>query len=120
MLIYGDRDGVSSNFLQKSSNGVFLSIEQLVKFEKEFLREIIDYLSKGKDLFHTVSKIQSSITNTRWNPEEQLFILLNSLIKTNNSKLILETGVANGLTTNAIMKVLEESGAVGEPHSFNV
>jgi hypothetical protein len=34
--------------------------------------------------------------------------------------LILETGVANGLTTNAIMKVLEESGAVGEPHSFNV
>ena len=36
---------MSSNFLQKSSNGVFLSIEQLVKFEKEFPKEIIDYLA---------------------------------------------------------------------------
>ena len=88
MLIYGYRDGVSSNFLQKSSNGVFLSIEQLVRFEKEFPIEIIDYIETGKDLFHTVSKTQSSITNTRWNAEEQLFILLYSLIKASNYKLI--------------------------------
>ena len=65
---------MSSNFLQQSSNGVFLSIEQLVGFEKEFPREIIDYLDKGKNLFHTFSKTQSSITNSRWNAEEQLFI----------------------------------------------
>ncbi len=111
---------MSSNFLQKSSNGVFLSIEQLVRFEEEFPSEIIDYIEEGKDFFHTFSKTQSSITNTRWNAEEQLFILLYSLIKASNSKLIIETGVANGITTNAIMKALEESGAVGEPHSFNV
>ena len=105
LFIYGDRDGVSSNFLQKSSSGVFLSIEQLVRFEKEFPREIIDYIDKGRDFFHKVSKTQSSISNTRWNAEEQLFILLYSLIKANNSKLIIETGVANGITTNAIMKL---------------
>ena len=120
MLIYGDRDGVSSNFLQKSTDGLFLSIEQLVKFEREFPREIIDYLDKGKELFHTVSRTQSSVTNARWNAEEQLFILLYSLIKANNSKLIIETGVANGITTNAIMKALEESGANGELNSFDV
>ena len=120
MFIYGDRDGVSLNFLQKSTNGVFLSIEQLVRSEKEFPKEIIDYIDKGKDLFHTVSKTQSSITDTRWNAEEQLFILLYSLIKANNSKLIIETGVANGITTNAIMKAIEESGADGELHSFDV
>ena len=120
LLMYGDRDGVSSNFLQKSTDGVFLSIEQLVKFEKAFPKEIIDYLDKGKELFHTVSKIQSSVTNARWNAEEQLFILLYSLIKANNSKLIIETGVANGTTTNAIMKALEESGANGELNSFDV
>ena len=67
MFIYGDRDGVSSNFLQKSTDGLFLSIEQLVKFEREFPREIIDYLGKGKELFHTVSKTQSCVTNARWN-----------------------------------------------------
>ena len=111
---------MSLNFLQKSTDGVFLSIKQLVKFEKEFPSEIIDHLDKGKELFHTVSKTQSSITNARWNAEEQLFILLYSLIKANNSKFIIETGVANGITTNAIMKALEESGANGELNSFDV
>ena len=120
MFIYGDRDGVSLNFLQKSTDGLFLSIEQLVKFEKEFPREIIDYLDKGKELFHTVSKTQRSVTNARWNAEEQLFILLYSLIKSNNSKLIIETGVANGISTNAIMKALEESGGDGELNSFDL
>ncbi len=65
-------------------------------------------------------KTQSNITNTRWNAEEQLFILLYSLIKANKSKVIIETGVANGITTNAIMKALEESGINGELHSFDV
>lgn len=120
LLIYGDRDGVSLNFLQRTTDGVFLSIEQLVKFEIEFPREIIDHIDKGKELFHTVLKTQSSVTNARWNAEEQLFTLLYSLIKANNSKLIIETGVANGITTNAIMKALEESGANGELKSFDV
>ncbi len=70
LLSYRDRDGASSNFLQKSTSGVFLSIEQLVKFEKEFPTEIIDYPDNGKDLFLTVSITQSSNTNTRWNAEE--------------------------------------------------
>ena len=34
--------------------------------------------------------------------------------------MIIETGVANGITTNAIMKALEESGANGELNSFDV
>ena len=42
------------------------------------------------------------------------------MIKASNFKLIIETGVANGITTNAIMNALEESGASGELHSFDV
>ena len=84
---------MSSNFLQKSTNGVFLSIEQLVKFEKEFPREIIDYINEAKNLFLTVTKTQIKVTNSRWNAEEQLFTLLYSLIKAKKSKLIIETGV---------------------------
>ena len=99
---------------------MFLSIEQLVNFEQEFSREIVDHIDKAKVLFHTVTKTQSNVTSSRWNAEEQLFILLYSFIKANNSKLIIETGVANGITTNAIMKALEESGANGELNSFDV
>ena len=111
---------MSSNFLQKSTNGVFLSIEQLVKFEKEFPREIIDHINEAKNLFLTVTKTQIKVTNSRWNAEEQLFTLLYSLIKAKKSKLIIETGVANGISTNAIMKALEESGGDGELNSFDL
>ena len=120
LFIYGDRDGVSSNFLQKSTNGVFLSIEQLVNFEKEFSRDIIDYIDEAKDLFLNATKTQSNVTSSRWNAEEQLFTLLYSLIKANKSKLIIETGVANGISTNAIMKALEGSGGDGELNSFDL
>ena len=88
--------------------------------EKELPKRIISHIDEARDLFKSVVKTQSNITNTRWNAEEQLFILLYSLIKANNSKMIIETGVANGITTNAIMKALEESGADGVLHSFDV
>jgi hypothetical protein len=86
---------------------------------KNFQERLFIILKKVK-IFFIQFQNPSSITNTRWNAEEQLFILLYSLIKANNSKLIIETGVANSITTNAIMKSLEESRAGGELHSFDV
>ena len=48
------------------------------------------------------------------------FFLLYSLIKAKKSKLIIETGIANGITTNTIVKSLKEFGADGEFNSFDV
>jgi len=120
LFLYGDRDGVSLNFLQKSTNGIFQSIEDLLDFESEIPKKASQYIGTASSLFKEVSINQSSITSKRWNAEENLFVLLYCLIRSNKSKFIVETGVANGITTNAIMNALKQTGKDGELHSFDV
>ena len=120
MFLYGDRDGVSLNFLQKSTNGIFQSFENLLDFESEIPKEAHQYISAARSLFKEALINQSSITSKRWNAEENLFVLLYSLIRSNKSKFVVETGVANGITTNAIMNALQQASKDGELHSFDV
>ncbi len=120
LFLYGDKDGVSLNFLQSSSNGIFLSIQDLLDFDSEMPQEARQYISEARSLFKEVSNNQSLITNRRWNAEENLFVLLYSLIRSNKSKFVVETGVANGITTNAIMNALQQASKDGELHSFDV
>jgi predicted O-methyltransferase YrrM len=83
-------------------------------------KEAHQYIGAARSLFKEVLINQSSITSKRWNAEENLFVLLYSLIRSNESKFVVETGVANGITTNAIMNALQQSGKNGELHSFDV
>jgi len=69
-------------------------------------KEAHQYIGAARSLFKEVLINQSSITSKRWNAEENLFVLLYSLIRSNESKFVVETGVANGITTNAIMNAL--------------
>jgi len=120
LFLHGDRDGVSLNFLQKSTNGIFNSIEQLVKFEKELPTDILEYLKAANELFEQTTQHQKSITSLRWNAELQLFSLLYSFIRSSKAKTVVETGVANGFTTNAVMRALEENNNFGTLYSFDV
>ncbi len=120
LFLYGDRDGVSLKFLSRSSNGVFHSIENLFDFESEIPKQAHQYIDIARDLFKEVSINQSLVVSKRWNAGENLFVLLYCLVRSNKAKFIVETGVANGITTNAIMKALYESGNQGELHSFDV
>jgi predicted O-methyltransferase YrrM len=74
----------------------------------------------ARSLYNQVLINQSAITAKRWNAEENLFVLLYSLIRSLEPKIIVETGVANGITTNAIMSALHKSSKQGELHSFDV
>jgi predicted O-methyltransferase YrrM len=120
LFVYGDRDGVSLNFLEKSTNGIFQSLENLLDFESEIPKEAHQYFSAARSLFKETLINQSSITSKRWNAEENLFVLLYSLVRSNKSKFVVETGVANGITTNAIMNALQQASKDGELHSFDV
>ncbi len=83
-------------------------------------KEAHQYISAARSLFKEALINQSSITSKRWNAEENLFVLLYSLIRSNESKFVVETGVANGISTNAIMNALQQAGKNGELHSFDV
>ena len=119
-FLYGDKNGVSVNHLEKTTNGIFFRLEDLIQAEKELPNQMLNYLSESKKLFKKTIAIQQQITNTRWNAEQNLISLLYSLICIRKPSLIIETGVANGISTNAIMSALERSKGSGALHSFDV
>jgi hypothetical protein len=120
LFLYGGRNGVSLNHLAKTTNGIFLSTGSLITGEKELPKQMLQYLPASKTLFKKTIRNQRQIANTRWNAEQQLFSLLYSLICTRKPHLVVEIGVANGISTNAIMKALEISNKIGVLHSFDV
>ncbi len=120
LFSHGDRDGVGLNFLQKSTNGIFLDIEQLMQSEKELPPVTLKFLESSKNLYKQIINQQKSVTNLRWNAELQLSTLLYSLIKSTSPRVVLETGVANGVTTNVIMRALDENNNSGTLHSFDI
>jgi hypothetical protein len=73
LFLYGDRNGVSLNFLAKTTNGIFLSIESLIAADKELPKQMLRYLPESKTLFKRTIANQKQITNARWNAEQHLF-----------------------------------------------
>jgi hypothetical protein len=120
LFVYGDRDGVSLNYLSKKSNGVFLDIYSLVESEPELSKDILNFVSESKNLYAEVVKHQPKVTAERWNAGNQLFSMLYSITCAKNPEIIVETGVANGISTNAIMRALTKINSKGSLHSFDI
>ena len=120
LFLKGDRDGVSLGFLSTSTTGIYLNVDMLIKAVNELPESACNFIGEAEKLFDSVVAKLQPVTNLRWNAEKQLFTLLYALVKANNPKIVIETGVANGITTNAIMKALEFNENKGELHSFDV
>ena len=120
LFLHGNRDGVSLNFLQKSTNGIFLSTEEFIINSKLNYSGLQKDLSTAKSLYKKVLEEHRLITSERWNAELQLFSLLYVLVKSKKPNFLVETGVANGISTNAIMSALDEDSSPGTLHSFDV
>lgn len=120
LFLHGNRDGVSLNFLQKSTNGIFLSTEEFMINSKLNYSGLQKDLSTAKSLYKKVLEEQRLITSERWNAELELFSLLYVLVKSKKPQFAVETGVANGISTNAIMSALEHDNFTGSLHSFDV
>jgi predicted O-methyltransferase YrrM len=120
LFLYGNRDGVSVNFLQKSTDGIFLSTQDFMINSKLSYSELLKDLSAAKTLNKKVLEEHRLITNERWNAELELFSLLYVLVKSRKPKFVVETGVANGISTNAIMSALDEDNSSGSLNSFDI
>jgi predicted O-methyltransferase YrrM len=77
-------------------------------------------LSTAKILYKKVLEEHRLITSERWNAELELFSLLYVLVKSKKPQFAVETGVANGISTNAIMSALDEDNSSGSLSSFDV
>jgi len=123
LFFHGNRDGVSLNFLQKSTNGIFLSTEDFMINSKLNYSNLLKDLSAAKALYNKVLEAQRLITliaSERMNVELELFSLLYVLVKSKKPQLLVETGVANGVSTSAIMSALAEDNSSGSLNSFDV
>jgi len=120
LFLHGNRDGVSLNFLQKSTNGIFLSAKDFMINSKLNYSDLLKDISTAKTLYKRVLEDQRFITSERWNAELELFSLLYVLVKSKKPQFVVETGVANGISTNAIMSALNEDNIPGSLHSFDV
>ena len=70
LFLYGDRNGVSLNHLEKTTNGIFLSIESLIAANRELPKQMLSYLTVSKALFKKTISNQKQITNARWNAKQ--------------------------------------------------
>jgi predicted O-methyltransferase YrrM len=118
-LSKGNYHGVSTNWLAKQTDGLFQNVAEFVTSPKCPVRVLTEDIAIGRDLFSSVVK-EKSETNfgNNFDCEIGLASFLYAYVILNMPAVIVETGVANGITTNVLMKALEKTG--GSLYSFDV
>lgn len=115
-LLRGNAQGVSMGYLNKSGSVILPAFEDLaLRFplvtQKDF--------EEGLRLYKTIVELQSgSIYPKNYDSGSKLNAFLYSYIKAYSPQVVVETGVANGITTNIITEALDNEQSV--LHSFDV
>ncbi len=118
-LRYGNQHGVSANWLSKKCDFLYPDVDALLWDQGSESGISAKTLNQGKLLFHELIAKQSGKNyGKNFDCEEGLAAFLYSYVLTKRPAVIVETGVANGITTNILMKALEKTG--GELHSFDI
>jgi len=118
-LRHGNFHGVSANWLAKQTDGLFSGVKELAASPNIKLGIAQHDIAAGEKLFKQIVLEKSgSNFSKNFDCEVGLASFLYALILGSKPKIIIETGVANGITTNIILRALEETG--GTLHSFDV
>lgn len=118
-LRHGNFHGVSANWLRKQCDGIYSSVGEYIQGESVSTRVSLDTLKEGEEIFHSILKENSEANYLNsFDCEVGLASFLYAYILAENPFTVVETGVANGITTNSIMRALEKTG--GTLHSFDI
>lgn len=119
LLRNGYSKGISVNWLSKSNNEIFDSLESFLD-SKQTLSKFFNKktISSGMKVFQKSTNDSIRLTSQNWNSQKNLCALIYSFIINNNVQLVIETGVANGISTNVILQALKKTG--GTLHSFDI
>jgi predicted O-methyltransferase YrrM len=116
---HGNFHGVSANWLRKQCDGIYPSVGEYIHGGLASTPVSLDILKEGEEIFQSILKEKSGANylNT-FDCEVGLASFLYAHILAVNPATVVETGVANGITTNSIMRALEKTG--GTLHSFDI
>ncbi len=118
-LRYGNRHGVSPNWISKNVDSSFSDVHELCRTveAKTMIDEAL--LKEGEDIFNKILTECSGATySSNFDCEKGMASFLYASILTIRPNIVVETGVASGISTNVIMQALEKTG--GKLHSFDV
>ena len=118
LMLHGFTKGVSIGWIGKSNNRVFPDSQSFLSTsysEAEILKLTNDGLAAWVE---ESSAEKNTVARENWNAESNLCIVLYCLILLKKYTKVVETGVANGVTTRVIMRALEQTGGV--LHSFDI
>jgi len=118
-LLHGNFHGVSANWLGKQTGGLFAGASELASSPKCPVNISLQDIAVGERLFsEIIAEKSGSNFGKNFDCAAGLASFLYAYIVSSKPKVIVETGVANGITTNIIMCALEKT--VGTLHSFDV
>ncbi len=118
-LLHGDSHGVSANWLAKHSEQLFSSVMDMTLYKNSPVALDSKLVSQGELVFERILAEKSGTNYAKnFDCEIGLASFLHAYVIQNQPKVIIETGVANGITTNVIMHALAQVG--GTLHSFDV
>jgi predicted O-methyltransferase YrrM len=119
LFLNGYSKGVSLAYLSKSQVGVAKDLGQLLQNSPDFSKELSHHFDDARRVYvETVQDVRIKVASESWNAEMNLCVLLFSYIRVNKPQIVVETGVANGITTRVMMSALSEYG--GHLHSFDI
>lgn len=97
---------------------LFKDVDTLTKNTSHF-QEFDKFLEQGRVLYkETALRLSGKVSPIKFDSGEELGSFLYAFVMHKKPQCVVETGVANGLTTNMIMAALETYG--GELHSFDI
>lgn len=115
----GNFHGVSANWLRKQCDGIYSSVLEFIENDQSCSHIPPAVLREGEKIFQSILKEKSGVNYlNNFDCEIGLASFLYAYILTEKPFTVVETGVANGITTNAIMKALESTN--GNLHSFDI
>ncbi len=115
----GLQKGVSVAWLSSSQQSISTELPKLIDLIPQFHDEMKSFVEEGIVEYENAVKLRSGkILTAEWDAGPNLCALLYSYIRVAKPKIVVETGVANGITTNVIIAALKNSGGV--LHSFDV
>ncbi len=110
---------MSANWLRKQCAGIYSTVGEFLQSERSPVQVSTQSLLEGEQVFRSILQKKSGANYEKnFDCEVGLASFLYAYILTSKPLTVIETGVANGITTNTMMKALEQTG--GSLHSFDI
>jgi predicted O-methyltransferase YrrM len=81
---------------------------------------MLEFIVEAENYYEQLQHSKVKIVNERWDGGKNLFLLLCTYIRVVKPKVVVETGVANGVSTNGIMNAIKLNQNDCILHSFDI